>query len=102
MDAGSRESGKPSDGTSLPRPAKDVVAKRVGDDVLLVHLQTNKIYELNRTAGRMWTLLEEGLSREEIEARLADEFAVDRETVRAEMDGAIDHLLGEKLLLPDG
>ena len=32
----------------------------VGDEVVLVHLRTNRIYTLNRTGARFWELLEDG------------------------------------------
>src|SRR5215207_8182687 len=38
----------------------NVVAQRIGDDVVLVHLRTNRIFELNATGGRVWALLAAG------------------------------------------
>jgi Coenzyme PQQ synthesis protein D (PqqD) len=83
-------------------PNPDVLAKAVGGDIVLVHLKTNRIYELNRTAGRLWVLLQEGLSPDEIETRLLEEFSADREMVKLEMGALIEELLDEQLLLRGG
>lgn len=77
--------------------APDVVWKEVGGDVVLVNLKTNRIYEMNRTGARLWTLLESGSSRSDAEAILAREFDVDVETVRAETDALIVQLVQQQL-----
>ena len=41
-------------------PSADVVAEMTGDHMVLIHMQTNKIFELNRTGARVWELLGEG------------------------------------------
>jgi hypothetical protein len=39
------------------RPEDDVVSRRLEDEVVLVHLRTNRIYKLNETGARLWELL---------------------------------------------
>src|SRR5829696_3032146 len=46
--------------TETPRPHPDVSWRRLGDEVVIVHLKTNQIYRLNRTAARFWELVAEG------------------------------------------
>jgi len=60
------------------RTSPDVVARRLEDEIVLVNLTTNRIFSLNRTGGRYWELLDEGLEQEVIVGRLLDEFDVDR------------------------
>jgi hypothetical protein len=36
------------------QPNRDVVARRLKDEIVLVHLRTNRIYSLNRTGARFW------------------------------------------------
>ena len=43
----------------------------VDDEVVLVNLQTNRIFALNPTGARFWELLEGGAGRAEIEETLA-------------------------------
>jgi hypothetical protein len=77
----------------------DVLARPVGETTVLVHLKTNRIYELNRTGGRLWALLQEEVPRSELESALAREFDVDREEVRREISELLDELLAERLVV---
>jgi hypothetical protein len=58
---------------------------------VLVHLDTNRIYELNATGARVWALLEQGLDREAIISRLREQFGVED----AEIESAVDELLAK-------
>ena len=71
------------------RASPDAVATRVGDEIVLVHMKTDQIYSLNRTAARVWDLLCADCDRAEIERRMLDEF----EVPSAELAGAIDDLV---------
>ncbi len=46
------QEGNQQEVTALPQPCEDVVVKRVGEDVLLVQLRTNRIFALNETGRR--------------------------------------------------
>ena len=73
------------------RPDPNVLAKRVDDEIVLVHLESNRIYELNRTAAFLWDALAAGSTRAELEERIALEFDV----ARGELTREIDELLGQ-------
>jgi hypothetical protein len=83
---------------SRARPDPRVLAKRVDDEIVLVHLETNRIYELNRTASALWDALEAGSTRAELEQRLAQEFDVDPEQLAREVDEVLGHLTSERLI----
>ena len=85
------KSGEPhvGDGTRLDH---NVVAQRVGEDVVLVHLVTNRIFELNATGGRVWELLAAGEAPESIVAALVDEFEIDEVSLRAELEAFLETL----------
>ena len=68
------------------RTSPDVVSRKLGDTTVVVNLRTNRIYELNRTASRFWTLLESGLDRDEAERVMLSEYDVDDAQLRAEAD----------------
>ena len=63
-----------------------MVSRKLGDTTVVVNLRTNRIYELNRTASRFWTLLESGLDRDEAERVMLSEYDVDDAQLRAEAD----------------
>jgi hypothetical protein len=80
------------------RPHPDVVWRRLDDEVVLVHLKTNRIYSLNRTAARFWELVSDGADREATERQLLEEFEVAEDDLRAEMADLVDELAKEGLL----
>ena len=83
------------------RPSPEVVASRVGDGGVLVHLQTNRIFELNTTGLRIWELLGEGRPLGDVERMLLSEFDGDHGHVRSDMLHLIDALSNEGLVTDD-
>ena len=80
------------------RPKKDVVSRRVGEEVVLVHLETSQMYSLNPTGARAWELLSDGLDADAIEATLSDEFSVDRAEAGRELHSLLADLKRENLV----
>ena len=83
---------------STIRPDPSVLAKRVGDEVVLVHLETDRIFELNRTAAFLWETLAAGSTQAELEERLAQEFDVDRDELAREIDELLGQFTSERLI----
>jgi hypothetical protein len=83
------------------RPSTDTVARRMDDQYVLVQLQTNRIYELNRTGARLWELLETGHDLEQAQEQLLLEFDVDEERIRNEVDTLMHDLVAQGLLESD-
>jgi hypothetical protein len=79
-------------------PNPDVVFKRLEDRMVLVHLTTNQIFELNHTGARVWELLQEGVSGDALIDRLAAEFEVDASTLRTEIEALISELADQNLV----
>jgi|SRR5215216_3593585 len=76
------------------RPDHNIVAQRAGAGMLLIHLQTNRIYELNTTAARLWEVLSDGSAP----ARMLAEFDVTEAQFNTELDAFISLLVKEGLL----
>jgi hypothetical protein len=83
---------------SLPSPAPDVVSRRLGDEIVLVHLKTNRIFSLSPTGARLWELLSHGESRQDIEAALLREYDASQDEVSAEIDSLLGMLRAESLV----
>src|SRR6187200_635281 len=83
---------------ALPAPSPDVVSRRLGDEIVLVHLQTNRIFSLSPTGARLWELLSAGRSRPEIERQLREEYDVSPEAVSAEVSSLVTMLEAEALV----
>jgi hypothetical protein len=88
----------PESSQFLPLPSPDVASRRLGDEVVLVHLKTNRIFSLSPTGARVWELLSDGKSRSEIEAALLCEYDVSQNIVSAEIDSLVTMLEVEGLV----
>lgn len=80
------------------KPATQVLARRLPGGAVLVHLGTNRIFELNETGAKVWDLLSEGLDKGQILQRLIEEFAVDPAAAAADLSAVLEHLEREGLL----
>ena len=78
-----------------------MLTRRVGDDVVLVHLGRNEIFSLNATGARLWELLVEGKSRDDAVEQLQAEFDVSAQTARRETDDLVVLLEREGLATLD-
>ena len=78
----------------------NVVAQRVEDQVVLVNLDTNRIFALNSTGARFWELLVQGRTAAEIHAELSEEYPVDGTELQREMERLLDELKAEALVQP--
>jgi hypothetical protein len=73
-----------------------VLAKRVDDEIVLLHLEANRIYELNEGAF-LWDAPGASSARAELEPRLALEFDVERQQPAREIDELLRRLTSEQL-----
>jgi hypothetical protein len=75
-----------------------VIARNVGASAVLIHFKTNRIFELNATGSRVWSLLEQGFDRDAICARLRDEFSGSSVDVIREIDELLSELERERII----
>ena len=74
------------------------MGQKLGDQIVLVHLETSRIFELNRTGSRFWELLQADGERERIEQALRAEFDVSAQELSDEIDRLVSRLEAEKLV----
>jgi hypothetical protein len=79
----------------------NVLFKRLGDETVLFHLETDRFYELNGTAARFWELLHAGCDVAEIRERMLQEFEVDPDQFTGEADTLLAFLTQEDLVSID-
>jgi hypothetical protein len=70
-------------------------------EVALLHLGTRTYFSLNRTAGRIWSHLKQGLSLKDASRRLQEEFDVDPAQADRSVDRLVDELVRNHLALRD-
>jgi hypothetical protein len=88
-----------SDGDRL-RPNPDVVVQRMGRDIVLVHLGTDRVFELNHTGAVLWDLLSSGCSPAQIHERMREGFDVESERLAEEIGILLNSLRDNDLVGP--
>jgi hypothetical protein len=76
----------------------DAVANRMGDQTVLVHVGTGRIFELNQSAARVWDLLSSGHGRNEIQKMLLEEFDISDSIASQQIEELLDSLIAEKII----
>ena len=83
------------------RPGPDIVAQRLGDELVLIHLKTDRMFVLNRTGARVWELLATGVDVVEIQKRVLQEFEVAEAELTTDVQDLVHSLRTEQLISPD-
>lgn len=76
----------------------DVVSTELGEEAVLLHLQSQRYYTVNETGLAIWSLLAEPRSLDEIVEALAQDFEVTREDARTAARAFLDELLADGLV----
>ena len=80
------------------RIPEDVLSRDLDGEAVLLDLRSGKYFGLNGTGARVWSLLKDGLERPEIAKILCDEFEVDEDHARADVDAFIGALVERGLI----
>jgi hypothetical protein len=80
------------------KPNPNVIFRRLGDEVVLFHLETDRFYELNDTAARFWELLSASDGGAEIHEKMMAEFNVDSDDLSNETEALLASLKKEDLV----
>ena len=70
----------------------------MGDQIVVVHVGTDRIFELNPTAARIWDLLSEGHDPIEIQRIVSQEFDVPAALASREIEDLLNSLVAENII----
>ena len=76
----------------------DVLFQRLENDAVLLHMKTDRFYNLNRTGTRFWELLSEGHDLVRIQEQMLREFDVEPAALEKEIKDMIVSLQNEDLV----
>lgn len=79
---------------------EDLLEADVNGEIVALHIDKGQCYGMNNVASRVWALLAEPTSPEQICARLAEEYEVDPATCRADVEALLADLKSEGLIKP--
>jgi hypothetical protein len=86
------------DYAGLAKPNQNVLFRRLGDDMVLFHLESDRFYELNGTAARFWELLNSGHNVDDARRQILEEFEVDPVQLATETESLLEALRREDLI----
>ena len=78
---------------------KYVLSESLNDETVVLDMSSGVYFGLTPVASRFWKLLGEGSSREQIETVLLEEFDVEPDVLRADLDSLLSDLEGKKLVV---
>ena len=77
--------------------AENKVAAQIGDEAVILDIESGYYFQLNPTAARIWALLEAPISVASLCAKLREAFDVDAVTCRAEVVEFLELMQSKKL-----
>ena len=84
--------------TERMRVAQDVLFRVVGEEAVLVNLNTERYLGLNSVGTRMWNVLNSATSIQAAYNELLQEYEVEPAQLRADLEEFINQLLGQELI----
>jgi hypothetical protein len=80
------------------RVVTGVVAQRLGDEMVLIHPKTDRIFLLNRTGARVWELLSDQLDLDGTQEKLCQEFGGEPDQIRRDVEQLVFSLTKEQFI----
>lgn len=71
----------------------DVILQELGDEVIVANLDSGVYFSMNEVAARIWGLLHEASSIDEVVASMLDEYETDENALHADISRLIGELL---------
>ena len=81
-------------------PHPDVLFREIDNECVLLDLGSGTYFGLNEVGSRIWNLLRDGLSEDDIVRTISEEYESDTETIRADVRRILAELESRKLIVP--
>ncbi|MGE0705571.1 MAG: PqqD family protein [Vicinamibacterales bacterium] len=81
------------------RPAEHVLSQELEGETVLLNLETERYFGLDRVGTRFWQLLTEHGSSETVVTRMLEEFEVEEAALRADVDRLLEALTSAGLVI---
>jgi hypothetical protein len=88
-----------SPGSPPFRIPERVLSRKLDDEMVLLNLDSGEYFGLNDTGTRVWELLADGRTGEEVTDRLTEEFEVTAEAAAAHVASLCEELVAAGLLV---
>lgn len=82
------------------RTVPDALSASLSDGAVLLHLYTKRYFSLNETGARIWSLLEQQATEDEIVDALVREYDVEKPDAARAVNQLLGDLVAERLIEP--
>ena len=79
--------------------SKQYLWKEIGDQVVILHFESGRYFSLNTSGSVIWKAALENLPQEQMVQRLCDEFDVDRDTARQDIEETVSSFIDRNFLI---
>ncbi|HEY9732031.1 MAG TPA: PqqD family protein [Drouetiella sp.] len=76
----------------------EIIWRVVDDEALILNTSNGYYFSMNGTATEAWCLLNEGKSIDEVAATIADRYAIDLSSAKADVESLLTELKNEKIV----
>jgi Coenzyme PQQ synthesis protein D (PqqD) len=81
------------------RFAPDVIVQMIGGEALILNLRDEEVFSLNATGARVAQAIIDGQLLDAVVDALSREYAMDRDSIRQQVDDLVETLLAKRLLV---
>lgn len=82
----------------IVKPAENVIARRVGEEMVLLDMTRGTYYGLDPIGARIWQLIADGASLAAIVEKLLEEYDVTRTQLESDVETLVGELEGRGLV----
>ena len=80
-------------------PHPQVMSQRLGNETVLIHLRSDRIFQLNDTGTRIWELMETGQDLATIQQKLLEDYDIEAVKLNQEIADLLAVLMLEELVV---
>ena len=80
------------------KQCKHVFESRIGDEVVMLDVDSGFYFGLNEVASEIWTMLQHPITEQEIVDALMDNYEVDPQICAAETKAVLEQMLEHKII----
>ena len=80
--------------------AEHVIGSSLDDAMILTSTESDKFYGMNKVASKIWGLLEQPISKEEVITMLLERFDVEHDQCKKDVDLFFDEMKQAKVIVP--
>lgn len=84
---------------TLYQASPDVISRQVGNSLMIIHMITNEVWQLDTTARSIWQLTQKARSSAQICEKLTEAYQVSTDEIEDDVNSILAMLVDETILV---